>query len=214
MARELQCLIHWPSRKELRRNLPPLFKTSMLRHVRCIMERTTCLHTRAATYSHSKSYNTIEFLVGISPTWAFTFLSRVWGGHASYKVITKNSGLIDLLEQEHSVMADLSFNFTEYFSAKCVVLLVPSSTRERSELSGSEVSGSRWMSSIKIHVERAIGRRKVFRILQNTLPAIMVKRNKDDHLCAVDRMWIVCAALTNLGKPVVNQINLTTTVRK
>lgn len=153
MARELQCLIHWPSRKELRRNLPRLFKSSMLRRVRCIIERTTRLHTRAATYSHYKSYNTIEFLVGISPTGAITFLSRLWGGQASYKVITKNSGLIDLLEQEDSVMADQSFNFTEYFSAKCVVLLVPSSTRGRSQLCGSEVSGSRRMSCIRICVE-------------------------------------------------------------
>lgn len=210
MARELQCLIRWPSRKEIRRNLPSLFKTTGFKHIRCIIdctevfiERPTSLHTRAITYSHYKSHNTVKVLVGVSPTGAITFISKVWGGRASDKVITKNSGLIDLLEQGDHVMADRGFNFPEYFASKCIRLHVPASTRGRQQLSGLEVAQSRKMSRIRIHVERAIGRLKSFRILQNTLPVSMVKRRHDSSLCTADKLLIVCAALSNLGKPLV-----------
>uniref|UniRef100_A0A673FQF5 THAP-type domain-containing protein n=1 Tax=Sinocyclocheilus rhinocerous TaxID=307959 RepID=A0A673FQF5_9TELE len=198
MAKELQCLVRWPSRKEIRRNLPTLFKTTGFQKVRCIIdctevftERPTSLQARAITYSHYKSHNTVKFLVGISPTGAITFLSKVWGGRASDKIITKNSGLIGLLEQGDHVMADRGFNFPEYFANKCVRLHVPASTKGRKQLTGLEVTHSRKMSRVRIHVERAIGKLKSFRILRNTL------------LCTIDKILIVCAALSNLGKPLV-----------
>lgn len=212
MAKELQCLVRWPSRKEIRRNLPTLFKTTGFQQVRCIIdctevfiERPTSLQTRAITYSHYKSHNTVKFLVGISPTGAITFLSKVWGGRASDKVITKNSGLIDLLEQGDHVMADRGFNFPEYFATKCVRLHVPASTKGRKQLTGLEVIHSRKMSRVRIHVERAIGKLKSFRILRNTLPVSMVKRRNDNSLCTIDKILIVCAALSNLGKPLISK---------
>uniref|UniRef100_A0A671NGZ9 DDE Tnp4 domain-containing protein n=1 Tax=Sinocyclocheilus anshuiensis TaxID=1608454 RepID=A0A671NGZ9_9TELE len=188
MAKELQCLVRWPSRKEIRRNLPTLFKTTGFQKVRCIIdctevftERPTSLQARAITYSHYKSHNTVKFLVGISPTGAITFLSKVWGGRASDKVITKNSGLIDLLEQGDHVMADRGFNFPEYFANKCVRLHVPASTKGRKQLTGLEVTHSRKMSRVRIHVERAIGKLKSFRVLRNMLVS-MVKRRNDNSL--------------------------------
>jgi len=192
------------------RNLPTLFKTTAFQQVGCIIdctevfiERPTSLQTRAVTYSHYKSHNTAKFLVGISPTGAITFLSKVWGGRASDKVITKNSGLIELLEQGDHVMADRGFNLPEYFATKCVRLHVPASTKGRKQLTGLEVTHSRKMSRVRIHVERAIGKLKSFRILRNTLPVSMVKRRNDNSLCTIYKIVIVCAALSNLGKPLV-----------
>ncbi len=62
----------------------------------------------------------------------------------------KSSGLIDLLEGGDIVMADRGFSFPEYFSAKGVQLLIPASTRGKTQLSGQEVSVSRHMSRIRI----------------------------------------------------------------
>uniref|UniRef100_A0A672T434 THAP-type domain-containing protein n=1 Tax=Sinocyclocheilus grahami TaxID=75366 RepID=A0A672T434_SINGR len=180
MAKELQCLVRWPSRKEIRRNLPTLFKTTGFQKVRCIIdctevftERPTSLQAQAITYSHYKSHNTVKFLVFISPT-----------GRQSYN---KKFLLIDLLEQGDHVMADRSFNFPEYLKL----------------LTGLEVTHSRKMSRVRIHVERAIGKLKSFRILRNTLPVSMVKRRNDNSLWTIDKILIVCAALSNLGKPLV-----------
>ncbi|XP_051967679.1 uncharacterized protein LOC127632892 isoform X1 [Xyrauchen texanus] len=40
MAKELQCLVRWPSRKDIRRNLSTLFKTTGFQQVRCIIDCT------------------------------------------------------------------------------------------------------------------------------------------------------------------------------
>lgn len=120
-------LIHRPSREEIKKNLPALFRSPPFNSVRCIIDcseifidRPTSLSARAMTYSNYKSHNTIKFLVGISPTGSITFFSKSWGGRASDKTITKSSGLIDLLEEGDIVMADRGFSFPEYFAAKGV----------------------------------------------------------------------------------------------
>jgi len=210
MTQRFSSLIRWPSREEIKKNLPDLFKTPPFNSVRCIIDcseifidRPTSLSARTMTYSNYKSHNTIKFLVGISPTGSITFLSKSWGGRASDKTITKSSGLIDLLEEGDIVMADRGFSFPEYFAAKGVQLLIPASTRGKTQLSGQEVSVSRQMSRLRIHVERAIGRIKKYCILKQTLPVNLVKRRSVDTVATVDKILLVCSALSNLDKSLI-----------
>ncbi|XP_073687189.1 uncharacterized protein [Garra rufa] len=210
MSQRFSSLIHWPSREEIKNNLPALFRNPPFNSVRCIIDcseifidRPTSLSARAMTYSNYKSHNTVKFLVGISPTGSITFLSKSWGGRASDKTITKSSGLIDLLEEGDIVMADRGFSFPEYFAAKGVQLLIPASTRGKTQLSGQEVSVSRHMSRMRIHVERAIGRIKNYCILRQTLPINLVKRRPKDTVATVDKILLVCSALSNLDKSLV-----------
>ncbi|XP_056102492.1 uncharacterized protein LOC130081820 [Rhinichthys klamathensis goyatoka] len=210
MTQRFSSLIHWPSREEIKKNLPALFKSPPFNSVRCIIDcseifidRPTSLSARTMTYSNYKSHNTIKFLVGISPTGSITFLSQSWGGRASDKTITKSSGLIDLLEEGDIVMADRGFSFPEYFAAKGVQLLIPASTRGKTQLSGQEVSVSRQMSRLRIHVERAIGRIKKYCILRQTLPINLVKRRSKDTVATVDKILLVCSALSNLDKSLI-----------
>lgn len=210
MSVRLHCLIHWPSRELVRKNLPNLFRSKLFKGVRCIIDcseifiqRPTSLSARAVTYSQYKSHNTIKFLIGISPTGAVTFISKAWGGRASDKVITQKSGLIDVLEHGDVVLADRGFNFPEYFATKGVRLLIPASTRGKTQLTGLEVSMSRQMSRARIHVERCIGKLKTFHILKNTLPISMIKRSTSDSMATIDKILLVCAALSNLDKPLV-----------
>ncbi len=164
MAQRFTSLIHWPSREEIKNNIPALFRSPPFNSVRCIcseifIDWPTSLSARAMTYSNYKSHNTINFLLGISPTGSITFLSKSWGGRAGDKTITKSSGLIYLLEGDDIFMADRGFSFPEYFGAtKGVRLLIPASTRGKTQLSGQKVSVSRHMSRMRIHMERAIGR--------------------------------------------------------
>ncbi len=207
MAQRFSSLIHWPSREEIKKNLPALFRSPPFNSVRCIIDcseifidRPTSLSASAMTYSNYKSHDTIKFLVGISPTGSITFLSKSWGGWASDKTITKSSGLIDLLEEGDIVMADRGFSFPEYFAAKGVQLLIPASTPGKTPLSGQEVSMSCHMSRMRIHVEKAIGRIKNYCILQQTLPINLVKRRPKDTVATVDKILLVCSALSNLDK--------------
>uniref|UniRef100_A0A673L1Z4 DDE Tnp4 domain-containing protein n=1 Tax=Sinocyclocheilus rhinocerous TaxID=307959 RepID=A0A673L1Z4_9TELE len=196
MAQRFTSLIHWPSREEIKKNLPTLFRSPPFNAVRCIIDcseifidRPTSLSARAMTYSNYKSHNTIKFLVGISPTGSITFLSKSWGGRASDKTITKLSGLIDLLEEGDIVMAD---------RATHTII-----TLGKTQLSGQEVYMSRHMSRMRIHVERAIGRIKNYCILRQTLPINLVKRRPKDTVATVDKMLLVCSALSNLDKSLI-----------
>ncbi|CAH3178678.1 unnamed protein product, partial [Porites lobata] len=49
---------------------------------------------------------TFRLLVGISPTGAFTFVSKLWSGGVSDRNITIKSGLIDTLRPNDDRMAD------------------------------------------------------------------------------------------------------------
>ncbi|XP_077104692.1 uncharacterized protein LOC143757589 [Siphateles boraxobius] len=205
MTQRFSFLIHWPSREEIKKNLPALFKSPPFNSVRCIIDcseifidRPTSLSERTMTYSNCKSHNTIKFLVGISPTGSITFLSKSWGGRASDETITKSSGLIDLLEEGDIVMAGRGFSFPEDFAAKGVQLLIPASPRGKTPLSGQEVTVSRHMSRLRAHMERAIGRIKKFCILRQTLPMNLVKRRSKDTVATVDKILLVCSALSNL----------------
>ena len=64
-------------------------------------------------------------LVGISPSGAFTFVSKLWSGGISDRNITQKSGLIDKLEPLDDVMADRGFNIRDMVTKKKASLNIP-----------------------------------------------------------------------------------------
>ncbi|CAM4671692.1 unnamed protein product [Leuciscus chuanchicus] len=191
-------------REAIRKNLPALFKSPPFNSVRCIIDCSEIfIDQPTSPTTNYKSHNTIKFLVGTSPTGSITFLSKSWGGRSSDETITKSSGLIDLLEEGDIVMANRGFSFPEYFATKGVQLLIPALTRGKTPLSGQEVSVSRHMSRLRGHVERAIGRIKKYCILRQTLPMNLVKRRSKDTVATVDKILLVCSALSNLDKSLI-----------
>ena len=114
----LKNFIVWPEREALRRNLPSSFKN--FKNCVCIIdctevfiERPFNLNARAQTFSNYKSRNTIKYLVGITPSGAVSFLSAGWGGRASDKEITLNSGFLDKVTFGDCVLADRGYLIKE-----------------------------------------------------------------------------------------------------
>ena len=66
------------------------------------------------TFSSHKNDNTYKALIGISPSGAITFVSKLFPGSISDKQLTCKSGILDLLEPGNSVMADKGFDIEEY----------------------------------------------------------------------------------------------------
>ena len=204
MSRELNQLIVWPDRGSIRENLPDCFKPKYMRTT-CIIdcsevfiERPSSLSARAETYSNYKSHNTVKFLIAISPTGAIIFLSKCWGGRVSDKHLTAHSGFTNHLIHGDLVLADRGFDISEDLSLVGASLAIPPFTKGKKQLSQSEVERARELSRVRIHVERAIGRIKTYKILQSILPISLIKRPYETDYATIDKILIVCSALCNL----------------
>ena len=207
---ELQPLIKWPEREMLRKTLPACFKQQYSRAT-CIIDcseifiqRPTSLTARSQTYSNYKSHNTVKFLIAISPTGAIIFVSKCWGGRASDKHITAHSGFLRRLMHGDLVLADRGFDIAEALACYGATLAIPPFTKGKPQLSSREVETARELSSVRIHVERAIGRLKKYKLLQATLPISLIKNPRDQGHCLIDKILFVCSALCNLQPPLVS----------
>jgi hypothetical protein len=191
-------LVPWPDREAIVMHMPPQCKKNFpkLRIIidctEVFIERSKNLLARAQTYSNYKHHNTIKFLVGISPSGAFTYISKAWGGRASDKQITLADGLLDKLDHGDMVMADRGFLIEEELAVRGVTLAIPAFTKGKKQFSRKDVEKSRQMSRFRIHVERAIRRLKVYKIMSTRMPISLLRY--------ANSIAVICAALCNLRR--------------
>lgn len=174
-------VIKWPSRSQVKRYMPKSFKCSYP-NTRTIIDCTEFFFQKprsptaqAATYSTYKSKNTGKCLLGISPAGTFTFVSDIYGGNVSDRYITQHSGFLDLIEEGDDVMADRGFTIRDLLTDKRATLNMPPFTRKcaygkNKRLNVKEIQQTRTIAKLRIHVERAIQRLKLFRLIGNTIP--------------------------------------------
>ena len=130
---------------------------------------------RARTYSYGKHHNTVQFLIGISPQGAITFVCKGWGGMVSDKYIIENCGLLHHILPGDQILVDRGFNVQESVGLYCAEIKVPPFTRGKKQLSRIEVDRARQLSHVRIHVERVVGLlRNKYTILQSILPINMI----------------------------------------
>lgn len=120
------------------------------------------------------------------------------GGRVSDRHLTVHSGFLNKLSHGDLVLADCGFDIADDLALVGASLAIPPFTRGKLQLSQREVETSRALSRVRIHVERAIGRMKNFKILQSTLPIKLIKRPSEADYVTIDKILVVCAALCNL----------------
>ena len=207
----LRFLIAWPQKEILLQNMPPAF-SQLYPGCVCIIDCSeifiktpNSFTARSATYSNYKKHNTVKFLIGITPSGTISYLSRCWGGRVSDKVLTQQSGFLDMLEHGDTVLADRGFTIADDIALRGAKLVIPSFTRGKTQLSQKEVEVSKQMSQVRIHVERIIGLLKnKYTILKGPLSTVLVKHKNDTDLARIDKLLVVCSALTNLSASVVS----------
>lgn len=189
-------VIYWPEKPALRKNLPRCFKKKYTRCV-CIIdcteiyiERPLNLNARAQTWSNYKNTNTIKYLVACTPAGAVSFLSEGWGGRVSDKEITIKSGFLEMIERGDQILADRGFTLEQEIATRGGILVIPSFTKGKSQLSAHEVDTSRQIANVRIHIERVIGRMRKFRILNTIIPIRQVD--------LLDDVMVSVAGLVNL----------------
>ncbi|XP_030838900.1 uncharacterized protein LOC105446234 [Strongylocentrotus purpuratus] len=202
LAEVLGPCVWWPSKDIVRRNLPSAFRTKEYRNVRCIIdcteifiERPRNLYLQAVTWSDYKKHNTIKLLIGITPNGLISFLSDIWCGRVTDKHIVQESGFLNLLENQDTIMADRGFPITEELMMRRASLVIPPGKRGQEQMTRQQVMQTKKVANLRIHVERAIRRLKSFRIIKGTLPWSLIPLS--------DQIVKVCAALCNMQDPLV-----------
>ena len=74
------------------------------------IQQPSAMLAQSETSSDYKHHNTWKLLVGVTPNGQVTFLSDLWGGQVSDKHITRESGVLELMESGNNVMVDRSFD--------------------------------------------------------------------------------------------------------
>ena len=72
------------------------------------------------TLSSYKNHNTFKALIG-----TVIFVSKLYPGSISDKELTRQSGILDLLEQGDTIMADRGFDIMEDLAPRGVRLNIP-----------------------------------------------------------------------------------------
>ena len=149
------------------------------------------LHLQSSTWSSYKQHNTAKFLVACTPNGVISYISPLYVGSISDVQLTCVSGFLKTLEGKEgiSIMADRGFTIKKQLSEIGVHLNIPPFLDGRAQLPAEEVKKGRGIASLRIHVERAIGRIKQFSILKGTYPLSMVR--------LLNQVLCVCAWLTN-----------------
>ena len=194
--------VDWmPSVEQVSGTLPPAFcehfptTYAIIDGSEIFLETPTDLHMQSSTWSSYKHHNTAKFLIACTPNGCICFISPLYVGSISDVEITRVSGFLTQLEGKPgiSIMADRGFTIKDMLKAIGVELNIPPFMQGRQQLPSKEVEEGRRIASVRIHVERAIGRIKTFEILKQTLPISLARLS--------NQIVFVCAYLSNF-KPV------------
>ena len=148
------------------------------------------------TYSSYRGMNSFKALVGVAPNAVITFISKLFPGSVSDKVIVKESGLLDILEPGDMSLADKGFLIQDIVPNGVTVNIPP--FLNEGKLSDSEIKLTKSIAKCRIHVERATARLKVFKILHFIPPYLR---------CYSDIVVQLCAALVNLQNPLIKEVS-------
>lgn len=131
----LQPLIHWPDRQTLHDTMPSCFKeafgdnaTVIIDCFEIFIESPSNLHSSAECWSSYKHHKTVKVLIGITPQGSICFISPSYGGRASDKFVTENSGFLDRIGPGDLVIADRGFLIEEFLHLLGASLKIPAFT--------------------------------------------------------------------------------------
>ena len=196
LYQHLKEIVWTPSAEQVASTLPCAFQEkypttySIIDASEIFIETLSDLFVQSSTWSNYKHHNTGKFLVGCTPNGAVSYVSQFYVGSISDVELTRVSGYLETLDGKEgvSVMADRGFTVRDLLAEKGVALNIPP-FMDGKQLAPEEIQRGRQIASLRIHVERAIGRIKNYAILKGTFPNTMIR--------LANQVVSVCAWLTN-----------------
>jgi hypothetical protein len=194
----------WPDRNILIENAPQMFQQNypnVIGSIDCtefIIQKPSSMVRQSQCYSHYNSAITLKSLIMVDPNGAIIFNSAVMTGSMSDKQIVVESGFLSTIKTKIKdrellpgdiIIADKGFNVESLFKDIPISINIPTFRITGQQFSREDVQETRRIASEKIHVERAIGRLKKFKILRNIIPITL--------LDSINQIHTVCCMLTN-----------------
>lgn len=207
LASSLRPVVRLPDVGDVVPSAPPNFRRKQLSSVALVFDATEYAVDKPwqsdaghALWSNYKGKYTGKFLICITPAGAIAFVSEGHGGHTSDTELVRRSGIIEKLVEEGfgnkgmHIMADRGFNpIAPLLLAKGIHYVAPPSKRTgEAQFSEEDAGMTRDVANLRIHVERAIGAMRQWRILDHKFDS--------QQLDNLGEVALICAALVNLTR--------------
>lgn len=203
---ELGSIPIWQSKDLIEETMPIAFKEKYPA-TRCILDcaeikicKPSSLRAQSQCFSSYKNTTTAKGLLAIAPSGVPVFISDLYTGSISDKDITKQSGILELLEKGDDCMADKGFNIKDLLDPIEVTLNIPPFLSDKGQFDEEEVENTQSVASDRIHVERAISRIKMYKIITNVVPLSLAG--------VLNQIWTVCCMLLLFQSPIIDQDNV------
>ena len=148
---------------------------------------------QSCTWSEYKGHNTRKGLIAISALLLPVFVSEMLPGSKSDLGILRNSAILSLAQAGNRWLANKGF-IVQHILDNYGVVGTPEKPSRKKQFTPEQ--DNRKTSQMRMHVERAIRRVKVFRILKGNLPIRYVHQ--------ISKLWKVCCWLTAFLPPLVS----------
>ncbi|XP_056636272.1 uncharacterized protein LOC130444923 isoform X1 [Diorhabda sublineata] len=199
LSKYLKELILWPAANKIAERLPIAFRSRYSKVqsiIGCfkirIQKPSNPLH-ESLTWSEYKRCNTIKYMVSCTPDGLVNFISCGFGGRTSDDIIFENCGYTSNLSPGMEIMTDKGFkNVSTKLATYGCVLIRPPSVSASTFISKDEILESKRLASLRIHVDRVIGRLREFNML---LPHVRVDLK---YLSIFDDVVVIVCGLINL----------------
>ncbi|XP_037500333.1 uncharacterized protein LOC119374329 [Rhipicephalus sanguineus] len=148
-------------------------------------------------FSQYKGCYTLKVLVGSIPNGMVVFASKPYGGRCSDTHITLESGFLNIVEEGDMILADKGFpGIRTHLASKGVVMIMPPfSVGGNVPFTPQEMEQTYTIASVRIYVERAIQRIKLYNILKHVPIKLIPSMKEIFHMCCV---------LANLQPPIIS----------
>ncbi|BES89739.1 Hypothetical protein NTJ_02546 [Nesidiocoris tenuis] len=184
--------IVWPDKFAVKKVLPACFRGTKYEDARVIIncmaipaEQPKHIEDRISMYSNCKNGYAYKFLIGMTPLGTISFKSRVYGGRSSDAYIVDNCGFMQMLEPGDVVLADQEFPRIQSSHTNGATILVIPPVLTSGRPTDDELAGTEEISPIGIHVERCVGRIKMFRLLDKIPRCLFSHIDDIVHICCV-----------------------------
>jgi len=199
LCKSLKYAIHWPSREEIRKNIPLCFNEftdvrAVIDVIELSIQKPKKLCCQIASYSSYKGTYTVRFMTAVSPGGLITFISKPFMGRTSDKAIFTMSDFIKLFEIGDAVMTDKGFLIDDVCFKHNVKLIRPPFLSKKVQFSKEEAILNAKIARARVHIERSNQRLKEFSILSTKVPSYLVPR--------IEQIFTIICAVVNLSSPI------------